>query len=380
MSSLLTPVLTESERTVLDIIWRLGPIARQQIAGIAHMSAMTVSRVTRSLTEKAMVVDAPERTGASGNPVRPLSINAQSGFSVGVNFTQTAIEIGVLDLAGSLLEHEVLRDAPDRIEALGDRVGAILKKLHARGGRFAAEKLVGVGFALPGDFAEKGRVLAAHPLFAKLRSRDLSLELAEALGAPVYLNSDSNSAAVGERLLGAGRNLRTFLYVHLGHGVGGGLVLEGRPYFGVHMNAGILGNHFPLDKPRPSGLDFLATLQKAGRPVSDFVDLEGLPVMDFPETRAWIKRAGAQLRDKLNYAVKLIDPEAVVIGGRLPDQINHALAVEIDRPDFLITCEMDKFLPRPRVLGSLLGARAGMIGAAALPIHNMLFGADNADG
>lgn len=371
--------LNDSERAALDIVWRLGPVSRHRIAELTRMSAMNVSRITRSLVDKSLVFDAPERSGGPGNPTRPVSINPTSGYSIGVNFTQTAIEVGIIDLGGSLLKYEAVRAKPSDSTALSAHVRAILARLMSQEPRrFAPDRLIGIGFALPGDFADKGRVLAAHPLFATFRNRDISKELSEAVGMPVHVNSDSNSAAVGERILGAGRNFETFVYVHLGHGVGGGLVLGGRPFFGANMNAGILGNHFPVDKPRPSGLDYLQTLQGAGHAVIDFVDLDDVDVMSLPRTREWIKRAGAQLRDKLNYAVKLIDPEALIIGGRLPDPINHALAVEIDRPDFLITCDMDKFLPRPKVLGSMLGARAGLIGAAALPIHNMLFGSDAA--
>lgn len=375
-SALLGPTqnFNDTERVVLDLIWRLGPITRQRVAEITGFTAMTVSRMTKSLTARALVVDAPEHSGARGNPTRPLSINPAAAYSVGVNFTQTFVEVGVIDLGGSIVHYEALRtDASDK-ESIGDSVRKVLTDVRGKDARrFARDKMIGVGFAVPGDFAERGRIVAAHDLFSDLRNRELAVEFSALLDAPVLINSDSNSAAVGERILGAGRNFETFLFVHLGHGVGGGLVLNGTPYFGTNLNAGIIGNHFPTDKPRPSGLDFLMALRQTGVDANDFVDLDRLDPFSIPETRTWIKRAGAQLRDKLNFAVKLIDPEAVIIGGRLPNQIHHALAVEIDRPDFCITCEMDKFLPRPRVIGSMLGSRAGVIGAAALPIYDLLF-------
>lgn len=370
----LKDALNSTEREVLDLICRLGPVSRLEISERTGLTAMTVSRAARALADRALVSDAPTRTGSRGNPTRPLSIRANAGFSVGVNFTRTEAELGLIDLGGSVRHHESFRaDGLDLAGLIAEVRGALDRAAAREPILYARERLIGVGFALPGDFAVRGRVLAAHPLFAGLRDRDLAEELMAGLGAPVSVNSDSNSAAVGERLLGAGRNLSTFLFVHLGHGVGGGLVLEGKPYFGVNMNAGILGNHFPPDRPRPSGLDYIETLRRAGHDIADFADLERIDPFSLPETRPWIKRAGAQLRDKLNHAVKLMDPEAVIIGGRLPDRIHHALAAEIDQPDFCITCDMDKLLPRPRVMGSLLGARAGVIGAAALPIHKLLF-------
>ena len=365
--------LNRSEREVLDIVMRYGPVMRQTLMDMTGLTAMTVSRVARSLGEKALILDVEKRSGARGNSFKALSINQEALFSLGVNFTQTAIEFGVLDFGGNLRRYE--RRSLERASSgtILDQVKAWLEKADRDPEIDLTGRLLGIGLSLPGDFAADGRSVAAHPIFEELRGRDIAADFSAALGHPVAINSDSNCATVGERVLGAGKNFANFLYVHLGHGVGGGLVLGGKAYFGPHRNAGIIGNHFPDGKPRPSGIDLLQTLQAAGHNLGDFSDLEGIDPFTVPECRDWIRRAGAQLREKLNYPIKLIDPDAVIIGGRLPSEINQALAVEIDQPDFCITCEMDKFLPRPQVLGSLLGSKAGVIGAAVLPSYEELF-------
>jgi predicted NBD/HSP70 family sugar kinase len=375
MDSGFTEPLSESERQIFETIWKLGPISRGDIALRTGLTAMTVSRLSRALEERTLIKDVVSRTGQRGNPIRPLSINPLGGCSVGLNFTRSAVEIGVIDLSGVTLEytHDPIEHATSGL--LIERVAVVLDRLR-RSGDNGLERVFGVGVALPGDFEEKGRILAAHPLFADLRHRDLAEEFEKRLGLPVFLNSDSNCATVGERLLGAGRNFETYFYVYLGYGVGGGLVIRGEPYFGTHDNAGIIGVHFSEGKPRPSGLDLLSTLKGAGRAVEDFSTLEVLDLAVDPVCRDWVKRAGGQLRSGLRYVARLIDPEAIIIGGRLPNEVHHALAVEIDRPDFCSETELEAKMPRPRVFGSLLGARAGVIGAAALPIYAALFSAD----
>ncbi len=377
MNTKQTEPLSESERRIFETVWKLGPISRNDVAARTGLTAMTVSRLSKALEQRALVKDAIIRTGQRGNPTRPLSINPLGGCSVGLNFTRSTVEVGVIDLGGNFLRHSHRKISSASTQVLIDCVRETIDALaEAKSGH--VERIFGVGVALPGDFEEKGRVLAAHPLFADLRHRDLADEFEKRLGLPVFMNSDSNSATVGERLLGAGRNFETYIYVYLGYGVGGGLVIRGEPFFGMNNNAGIIGVHFPDNKPRPSGLDLMNTLHEAGHGVEDFQDLEKIDLAADPACRDWIKRAGGQLRTTLRFPARLIDPEAIIIGGRLPNEVHHMLAVEIDRPDFCTETELEQKMPRPRVLGSMLGARAGVIGAAALPIYAALFNDDAA--
>lgn len=372
MKSIAFPQLNDSERNVLDVVLRSGPVFRQAIIDQTGLTGMSVSRIARSLGDKSLVSEVEHRTGARGNAFKALSINPEAAYTVGVNFSARTVEIALLDLGGSL--RQTARATIDATDS-GALLSFVRGWIAALPQELATEEagILGCGFALPGDFAQGGRHVAAHRLFADLRDRDLAAEFSAAIGYPVSINSDSNCATVGERVLGTGRHFDNYLYVHLGHGVGGGLVLRGEAFFGTNRNAGIIGNHFPDDRPRPSAYDLLVTLQAAGHPLIDFADLEDIDPLAIPECRQWIKRAGAQLREKLNYPVKLLDPQAVIIGGRLPNSINQALAQEIDQSDFCITCEMDTFLPKPKVLGSVLGSRAGVVGAATLPVYEFLF-------
>jgi glucokinase len=66
--------------------------------------------------------------------------------------------------------------------------------------------------------------------------------LSERLGVPTVVDNDATVGTVGESVAGAGRGARFLLGVWLGTGVGGGLVLEGRPYRGAYGGAGELGH------------------------------------------------------------------------------------------------------------------------------------------
>jgi glucokinase len=110
-------------------------------------------------------------------------------------------------------------------------VGALRQAAEAAGVQTA--ELEGVGVGSPGDVdGEKGTVTSARNLPDWEGSFPLADELSKALGTRVALGNDVQVATDAEALLGAGRPYRSLLGVFWGTGVGGGIVLDGRPWLG----------------------------------------------------------------------------------------------------------------------------------------------------
>lgn len=357
--------LSPSERRVLDVIWRHGPIARVDISPLTELSTMSVTRITRELTDRGLLVEEVLRTGLRGQPSRPLMVRPDAAYSAGVYFTTKDVQVGMIDLSGALLERETLdlgTGTPAEVAAAAET--AIAGFCHRRG--LARSLLAGVGFALPGDFIDDRKQLNPHPRFPLFHGADLQAELQAHLGNEVFVENDAASAALGERLLGVGQSIDNYYFAHIGHGIGGGLILDGRLHRGVHGNAGLIGVQFPNDEPRPSGQDLFDHLRRSGIAVEDFTDLQDLLPQTCPPLKAWLNRAASQLQRGLSVTARILDPEAVVIGGRMPHHLLQELAARIDGPGF---CDEGVGLPRPRVLASALGPLAGVIGAAAQPIY-----------
>ena len=358
--------LSYNERLVLDAIARNGPTPRGELADLVGLTGASVTRITRSLADLGLVEDYVRRLGGKGQPSRPLQIRRGGAYAFGLNFTVSRLEVALVDLSGVLIgtaSEPLVRADPETITGTAR---PLMARLLAAGG-LEGDRVAGVGVSLPGDFIERRARINAHPKFPDLRDRDLVADFGEGLPYPVQVENDALSAAIGERVMGQGLRFATFVYVHVGHGIGSGLILDGKPFRGANGNAGILGVQFPNDRPRPSGQDLLDTLRREGVEVADFHDLADLPAPGERVLREWIKRAGGQLRASLSHVARMIDPDAVIIGGRLPTAINEALVAEIDGPGF---CDEGVMLPRPRVLASRLGSTAGMIGAACVPLFN----------
>lgn len=364
--------LSSNERRVLDVIWREGPIARQDIAGRTGLTAASITRLTKQLDDQGLIRSNVEKTGARGNQRQPISINPQGALSFGVSFSHTFLDVGLMNLGGQLLDtHRYpLKQASAEEIARTARKG-VEEVMSSR--RLDRKKIIGIGFALPGDFASEAPFLQAHAYFPALKGVDILSLLNDHLEFACFVENDCNTAAFGERVLGYGRDYSTFLSVFLGHGIGSGLIIEGDLMRGVNGNAGAIGYMYPMDGPRPSGQDLFETVQAAGLDIEDFSDYETTPAGSHSALEAWFDRAGAQLCEGLSVAARLFDPEAIIIGGRVPPDYLQALVGKINVDDF---CAAGAPLRKPLLHASKLGAKAGVIGAAALPIYHTYLKSD----
>jgi predicted NBD/HSP70 family sugar kinase len=107
--------------------------------------------------------------------------------------------------------------------------------------------LLGVGIALPGPLDHDRGVLHRVTGFPEWDGFPLREALAERLGVPVVVDKDTNAAALG---LAAGGERGSFAYLHLGTGLGAGLVIGGSVHRGARTGAGEFGHQvIQLDGP-----------------------------------------------------------------------------------------------------------------------------------
>jgi glucokinase len=107
-----------------------------------------------------------------------------------------------------------------------------------------------VGIGLPGivDHAtERLRGVPNLPALAALRDRDLAAEVGARAGAPTFIENDANAAGLAEAWLGAGRGALSLVFLTLGTGVGGAVILRERLWTGRSGYAGEVG-HIQLDQ------------------------------------------------------------------------------------------------------------------------------------
>jgi glucokinase len=162
-------------------------------------------------------------------------------FSIGVDLGGTNLRIAAISTEGQLLEKITLgvKVALGRDHVIGEMCDAIkrLSDQYRGSGRF-----VGAGIGVPGIIdMETGmmRKSANLPGWSDYPVRD---EIERRLGTRVFLENDANVAALGEKWLGAARDVDNMAMVTLGTGIGGAIILNGKIFYGMNGMAGEFGH------------------------------------------------------------------------------------------------------------------------------------------
>lgn len=360
-----------TQRTVLQAIRVSGEASRTDLAAITGLTAPMIANITRRVLEAGLISEAGRRQGARGQPAAQLVINLSGGFSIGLNIDRDHITIVAIDLAGTVLTRATLEVAfamPDMVAAwLRDEVAAI------RASKLVDERrMLGVGVAMLDDL---GKVTLPHRPSAYESWNDIDVQaMAEGIVPwSVHVDNDAAAAAIGEAQFGSGMVLSSFFYVLISAGLGGGLVIDGNYFRGAGARSGEIG--FMPDMTRraarqtvqeTASLSALYARLDASGCVID--GIEALTRDDPAVTlivERWIEDAAQPLIEPLIAVSCLVDPGAVLIGGRLPAALVDAL---VDRLNAMLA---DAALPSAaQVIRAEMSNDAPAIGAAILPFSD----------
>ncbi|MFJ6406520.1 ROK family protein [Streptomyces hydrogenans] len=297
---------------VLDLLRTAGEagISRLELAGRTGLTPQAVSKITARLRAEGLAEEAGRRASTGGKPRTVLRLVPTAGSAVGVHLDRDALTLVLTDLTGTPLavrHHPLtLADGPDPVlAAVAEGVRALLDEAAPGAAGAGGEPgrrppVLGVGVAMPGPLDHRagvpGRVTGA-PVWEGCAVREV---LEARLGLPVALDKDTNAAALGLAVRPGAP--RSFAYVHLGTGLGAGLVVDGAPLRGERTGAGELGHQtVQLDGP-PCGC--------GARGCLEVLCLAAVARGELPEAARILGTGAANL-------VRLLDIDRVLLGGRV---------------------------------------------------------------
>jgi glucokinase len=288
--------------------------------------------------------------------------------AIGVDVGGTKILAGVVDRDGTVDRRESRSTPISSEEALLAELDAVVESL-------LGDDVAALGFGICSTIDQRaGRVVSSvHVPLADVDFRD---RMARRFRLPVALDNDGNAAAIAEWQLGAGRGASHVVALTLGTGIGGGLILDGRPYRGS-VGAGAELGHIVLDYggaacgggcsghghfevfAAGSAADELAERRYgAGADARRLV--EGAKAND-PGAVNDLAELGHRLGAGIASLVNIFNPELVVVGG------GFAHAGELILRPARETLAVEALPPGRdlvRIVPAELGPDAGMVGAA----------------
>src|SRR5580693_569361 len=303
-----------------------------------------------------------------------------SYYSIGVDLGGTNLRAAAIDDHGKMLDKIAgsthLKAGRDAV--IADMVQSI-ETLRARQGD---QTLAGVGVGVPGFILmDKGVIVGSNnlPEFDHYPVRD---EIERRLGAKVILENDANAAALGEKWMGAGREVDDLVLLTLGTGIGGGIIGGGRVLRGQLGMAGELGHLTVVPNGNPCGCGNRGCLEKHASATAIAAmarllgfahdttseDVHKLALEGNERARTIFQCMGEALGVALANLINIFDfPLYLLSGGPLPawDFFAPAMMEEVERRSF--TYRHAKRYGTTRIEKATLGNEAGLYGAAYLP-------------
>lgn len=302
-------------------------------------------------------------------------------YAIGLDLGGTNLRAAAIHRSGQILDKiaGAVHFSAGREAVMADMVKAItqLRQKHGK------EGLAGIGIGVPGFILLKEGVIRNSnnlPFLENFRIRD---EIEHRLSTFVILENDANAAALGEKWMGAGRDVDDMVLLTLGTGVGGGIISGGRVLRGSQGMAGELG-HIPIvSNGNPCGcgsqgcvekhasataVTAMARLMQLGENLSskEVYDLARRDDVQGAKAREIWRVMGETLGMTLAMLVNTFNfPLYLLSGGVLP-------AWEFFAPPMLRMVELRSATYRltkgtTRIEQATLGNEAGLYGAAYLP-------------
>ncbi len=259
-------------------------------------------------------------------------------YGFGVDLGGTTVKIAYFDRGGTLLdkwEIPTVREN-DGQQILPDIAASIRGYLDSKG--IPDSDIIGIGIGVPGPVSRRGVVNKCINLGWGVFN--VAQALSDLTGFPVKAGNDATIAALGECWKGGGMGYENIVFVTLGTGVGGGIIVDDKPVYGSHGAGGEIG-HIVLNRDEPevcgcgkhgcveqycsaTGIVRIAKQFLASDPApSSLRDMENLTCKDVFDAaadgdaaaQAILEQVYAYLAEFLADVCNVVDPDAVVLGG-----------------------------------------------------------------
>ena len=278
----------------------------------------------------------------------------------------TMIKYGLVSSDGEILSTDKIEtEAEKGLENILNKIDNIFKK-------YKENNPIGIAVSGTGQINGMiGKVIGGNPIIPNWIGANLVKILEEKYNLPAVLENDVNCVALGEKWIGAGKNLKNFICLTIGTGIGGGIILNNQLFRGENFVAGEFG-HILIKKGEfeqfASTTALIRLVKERTRKTlngKEIFDLEKKEIVEYQEVISeWIEN----LTDGLSSIVYCFNPANMILGGGvigqgepLINRIKNSLFKKIS----------PQFKEKLNIIQAKLGNNAGMIGASYLLLEKI---------
>lgn len=297
-------------------------------------------------------------------------------YAIGIDVGGSSLKCGLVNQQGKMLYSFLMPlEDMDSGTDISTFINAAIRKCIAR----TSAGIVGIGIGFPGIVTNNVVIGGANNL-PTIKNFELGNIIAESTGMPVIVDNDANMMAYGEKYFGAARNATDIVFLTVGTGIGGCLILNNEVYSGYENRGAELGHvivHFNGRQCTCGAKGCLEEYASTRALLQDYFTYSGKKVEGKEIVAAYHRQEETAVRtfsahfDYLAVGIagfiNIFSPQKLVIGGGISEAgsfyINEikSRVAKIAMPDAILNTE---------ILAASLGNHAGVLGSAARAFYN----------
>lgn len=377
------------------VIWRDGPISRGDLAKAVRLNLPTISTLIAELMAEGEVIEEGFASSTGGRRPQLLDINPAGGYVIGVSLYSRGIISGFSNLKGRIENRRDFEFSPalgrePTLHRLAEAIACQVEMIERRGGRKTIRQ---IGIGISGLVDKEHGISREFPRFEEWSDVPLRQITEDRFGIPVVVDNNLAAITLAESIFGDLRGRRNALYVHLGSGIGCGIIIDGKVYKGSrsyvgefgHMTAvedgpicycgnygcleAVASEHALLQQAeaalREGVHSAIAEAGAGGRVTSTKAIFRAAEAGDRLATHL-VQKACELIGAGIAGLINIFGPEVIILGGGMADA-GEILLTPLRR--CVQTQSLDRIHPELEIRVSSFGDNAGLMGAITLALH-----------
>lgn len=380
------------KKRIIQYLIMSGNSSIADICKEVELSVPTVTKLVMELLDAGYLLDSGKQETNGGRKPNMYGLNPESGYFVGVDVQQKRVMFALVDFNGKVIDSDMsvykLENTSVALDELCHIINSYIEKLPVR-----KDKILEVGVNVPGRV---NSVSGYSYTFFYFNELPLAQLLEDRIGIPVNLENDSRAMCYGEYMAGSIKGEKNLLFINVNWGLGAGIIMDGKLYYGKSGFSGEFGHMSVFDnelicqcgkkgclETEASGYAIRRLLQERYQQGSTTILAEKLKengditLREFVEAVLKedvlaieiVEQVGTCLGRGLAGLINVFNPEVVIMGGPLSltqDYLRLPVKSAIRKYSLnLVNQDTELVL-------SKLGEKAGLVGACLLARAKLL--------
>jgi len=362
---------------ILNLLLVKRELTKQNISILTGISFPTVTNNIKELINEGLVEEAGMASSTGGRKPQIIRFLPDARYSFGVDLSLEKARVVLINLDSKIKHDESFSIKQfTNMDGVIQKIASIVDEVLVNYS-IPKERVLGIGFSLPGTVNEKKMMLELAP---NLGVKNISFsKFQEILKFPLYIENEANAAAIAELNTDSTKKYHNLVYISITYGIGTGIVIHGHLYRGKNRRAGEFGHMTVVKDGKQCNCGRLGCWElyasdrvlledyekETGQKAESLDDFFRILKEDNPEAQAVWHNYLDFLALGIQNIILALDPHCIIIGGEISN-FHNIWMEELKEKVFV----KNSFYKQKdlELLPSRLGKDSSIIGAALLPV------------